>query len=72
VVAFVLEQRAAAGNDADFDVVAAGFTDGPDDEGAAITRAHANAGATWWLERFHPNRGSVEDARRRIVAGPAR
>jgi alkanesulfonate monooxygenase SsuD/methylene tetrahydromethanopterin reductase-like flavin-dependent oxidoreductase (luciferase family) len=72
VVAFVREQRVAAGNDAEFDVVAAGFTDGPDDEGAAITRAYAEAGATWWLERFHPSRGSVEDARRRIAAGPAR
>jgi alkanesulfonate monooxygenase SsuD/methylene tetrahydromethanopterin reductase-like flavin-dependent oxidoreductase (luciferase family) len=72
VVAFVGRERAAAGRDGMFDVVAAGLTDGPDAEGAALTRSYAEAGATWWLERFHPSRGSVEDARRRIVAGPAR
>jgi alkanesulfonate monooxygenase SsuD/methylene tetrahydromethanopterin reductase-like flavin-dependent oxidoreductase (luciferase family) len=72
LVAFVGEERAASGRDGSFDFVAAGFTDGPDDAGVATTAAYAEAGATWWLERFHPSRGSVEDARRRIVAGPAR
>jgi hypothetical protein len=72
VIAFVGEQRAAAGRDDPFDVVAAGMTDGPDRQSASTTRAYADAGATWWLERFHPSRGSVADARRRIAEGPAR
>jgi alkanesulfonate monooxygenase SsuD/methylene tetrahydromethanopterin reductase-like flavin-dependent oxidoreductase (luciferase family) len=72
VVGFVGRERAEAARDGPFDVVAAGLTDGPGAEGGALTQSYAEAGATWWLERFHPSRGSVEDARRRIVAGPAR
>ena len=69
VIAFIDEHRDAAGGR--YDVVAAGLTPGPDAEGAAITNAYAQAGATWWLERFHPSRGSVADAHRRIAMGPA-
>lgn len=70
VIAFIDEHR--GGRTDHFDVVAAGLTPGPGAEGAAITNAYAAAGATWWLERFHPSRGSVEDTRRRIALGPAR
>ncbi len=55
-----------------YDVVAAGFTSAPDAEGTVTTDAYAQAGATWWLERFHPQRGTVADAQRRIAMGPAR
>jgi len=72
VVAFVSRERAAAGREGGFDVVAAGLTTGPDAAGRGLTRSYAEAGATWWLERFHPDRGSVDDTRRRIVAGPPR
>ena len=70
VIAYIDEHRDAGREP--FDVVAAGLTPGPDAEGAAITNAYAQAGATWWLERFHPSRGSVTDAQRRIAMGPAR
>lgn len=71
---YISEQRAAASIDPvrTFDVAIGGLTRAADSEGAEITRSYADAGATWWLERFHPARGSLEDARRRIVAGPAR
>jgi alkanesulfonate monooxygenase SsuD/methylene tetrahydromethanopterin reductase-like flavin-dependent oxidoreductase (luciferase family) len=71
LVAFVGRERAAAGRHGAFDFVTAGLTDGPDAAGLATTQAYAEAGATWWLERFHPDRGSIADARRRIMAGPA-
>lgn len=70
VIAFIEDQRPPGAGP--FDVVAAGLTPGADAEGAAITHAYAEAGATWWLERFHPSRGSIDDTRRRIAAGPAR
>ena len=70
VIAFIDQHRdPALGR---YDVVAAGLTPGPDAEGAAIAHAYGEAGATWWLERFHPSRGSVGDAQRRIAMGPAR
>lgn len=71
---FIGDQRAGTGVPAarPFDVAIGGFTTAPDAEGAEITRRYADAGATWWLERFHPARGSVDDARRRIADGPAR
>ncbi len=74
VIAFIDAHRDAHrdGPSDRFDVVAAGLTPGPGAEGAAITNAYAEAGATWWLERFHPTRGSVADAQRRIAIGPAR
>jgi alkanesulfonate monooxygenase SsuD/methylene tetrahydromethanopterin reductase-like flavin-dependent oxidoreductase (luciferase family) len=70
VIAFIDEHREQ--RTSRFDVVAAGLTPGPDAEGAAITNAYAQAGATWWLERFHPSRGSIADTQRRIAFGPAR
>lgn len=74
ILAYVAEQRAAAGIEPErrFDAAIGGFTEAPDERGAEITGSYAEAGATWWMERFHPARGSVEDAHRRIAAGPAR
>ena len=74
ILSYIGEQRAAAGVDSGrhYDAAIAGFTNGPDPHGAELTASYAAAGATWWLERFHPARGSPEDALRRIQAGPAR
>ena len=74
VIAFIGAQRTAASVDPErpFDVVIGGSPGPGTRGGAAITAAYAEAGATWWIERFHPKRGSLEEARRRVAAGPAR
>jgi alkanesulfonate monooxygenase SsuD/methylene tetrahydromethanopterin reductase-like flavin-dependent oxidoreductase (luciferase family) len=74
IVTYIGELQAASGRDPGrrFDVAIGGLTESPDAQGAEITGAYAEAGATWWLERFHPAQRSPEDARRRIAAGPAR
>ena len=74
ILAYIGELQASAGRDAErrFDVAIGGITERPDAQGGEITGAYAEAGATWWLERFHPASRSPEDARRRIAAGPAR
>ena len=74
VLAYIDEQRAAATIDSGrpFDVVIGGVTEAADAEGSAITGAYAEAGATWWMERFHPATRSPDEARRRIAGGPAR
>lgn len=74
LLAFIAEERVAKSVDPapPFDAVIGGVTTAPDAEGAETTHSYADAGATWWMERFHPAQRSVEDARRRIAAGPAR
>jgi len=37
---------------------------------AALVREYGTAGVTWWLESLHGFRGSTEDLKRRIKAGP--
>ncbi len=55
-----------------FEVVVDGVTPGADREAAAaITRAYAAAGATWWIEADW-NDPSLEALRTRIEAGPPR
>ncbi len=55
-----------------FEVVVDGTTPGDDPAGAAsITRAHAEAGATWWIEAGWEDT-SLEALRARIDAGPPR
>ncbi len=49
-----------------------GETPGPGEDGAAIVRPWAEAGATWWLEMLHGWRGSTEDLFARVAAGPPR
>jgi probable F420-dependent oxidoreductase len=66
--------RSSAGIAADepFDYGIHGETPGPGDEGAAIVRPWADAGATWWLEMLHGYRGSTADLVARVEAGPPR
>ena len=55
-----------------YDVVVEGST--PADEpaaAAAIARAHADAGATWWIEADWAG-ASIDALRRRVAAGPPR
>ena len=71
----ITEERAAAGRPVAeaFDVLVHGVTAGDDPaRDAETTRALAEAGATWWTERINPSRGSIDDMRRRIAAGPPR
>ena len=74
ILAYIAEQRAAASIEPDrpFDVVVGGVTDAPDSKGTETTGAYAEAGTTWWMERFHPKTRSTDAARRRIAEGPAR
>ncbi|MGK8503120.1 LLM class flavin-dependent oxidoreductase [Nocardia asiatica] len=70
LLAAVTEYRVAAGH---FDVVITGRTPaGQPDAAAATVDAIAAAGATWWLEGFHPGPGQYEEALRRVTAGPPR
>jgi probable F420-dependent oxidoreductase len=72
-LAFVAEERERQGIEADrpFDVLAAGYTD---QAGSATARetvaAYEEAGATWWIERFHAGRGPLEWTRERVREGP--
>ena len=49
-----------------------GETPGPGQQGAAIVRPWAEAGATWWLESIHGWRGTTEELFARVAAGPPR
>jgi hypothetical protein len=53
--------------------VAAGYTalDKPD-TWRTIVESYVDAGATWWMERFHGDRGSLDHTRERLRAGPPR
>ncbi|MEU1993587.1 LLM class flavin-dependent oxidoreductase [Nocardia gamkensis] len=56
-----------------FDVVITGRTPADRPEAACATvEAIAAAGATWWLEGFHPGPGEYAQALRRVTAGPPR
>jgi alkanesulfonate monooxygenase SsuD/methylene tetrahydromethanopterin reductase-like flavin-dependent oxidoreductase (luciferase family) len=71
LVAFVAERRDAGSAGDPFDVVIGGYTPADDREQAAATvAAYAHAGATWWMERVHWNRGTVAENIARIEAGP--
>jgi len=52
-----------------FDVAVYGYSNAGD---TSVTDAYAAAGATWWLEYVHDRRGTVEEMRQRIEAGPER
>lgn len=75
VTAFVARHRVV---DAPFDVAVPGETDPGDPAAGDEVRAHAAAGATWWVEAVHPWRFGYEDggawpAREmaaRVAAGP--
>jgi len=75
VTAWLTAKRAVATADAaarPFEVVIDGVTPASDPAGAAsITRAHAEAGATWWIEADWEHT-DLEALRARIAAGPPR
>jgi hypothetical protein len=56
---------------APFDVVVHGVTSGAPNDTNRVVAAHA-AGATWWLERLHGERGSFEQMQERERQGPPR
>jgi alkanesulfonate monooxygenase SsuD/methylene tetrahydromethanopterin reductase-like flavin-dependent oxidoreductase (luciferase family) len=72
VLAYVHRERPVEMREQPFDVVVEGTTP-PDDPvtGATVARAHADAGATWWIEADWAN-DSVDAMRARIAAGPPR
>jgi hypothetical protein len=36
----------------------------------ALVREYVDAGASWWVERFHAGRGSLDDTLTRLMSGP--
>lgn len=70
LVAYVRQQREAAGLSGPFDILADGHTTGTDRaQDAATVRPFAEAGATWWQEAFAWDH-SLEQVRQRIRLGP--
>lgn len=65
IARYVTDHRTVGG---EFDLAVAGMTNGPSDIRAVAESS--DAGATWWLERLKPQRGSVAEMRFRIRAGP--
>jgi len=55
---------ATIGRSDDYDVVVLG------DRGRGDPAAYGQAGATWWLESLHDERGSIDDALELVSAGP--
>lgn len=54
-----------------FDVVASGATPTKDrGKAAEIVAPFEDAGATWWLEWLHDQRGTFEEILKRVIAGP--
>ena len=75
VVAFIDAERRRQGIAADrpYDVLAGGDTPASDPRAArAIVQPYVKAGATWWIERFHGDRGPLSHTRERLRAGPPR
>jgi hypothetical protein len=57
--------------DEQFDIIHLGLTPGVDPmEDAKIVAPYANLGVTWWLENINPQRGSINEMRKRIQNGP--
>jgi hypothetical protein len=70
VLAYVRRERPVDLREQPFDVVVEGST--PTDDpaaAAALARAHADAGATWWIEADWTSE-SIDAMRARIAAGP--
>jgi alkanesulfonate monooxygenase SsuD/methylene tetrahydromethanopterin reductase-like flavin-dependent oxidoreductase (luciferase family) len=55
-----------------FDVVMEGTTPPDPAQGASIAEPYAQVGLTWWVERIGWWRGSVDEMRVRVAAGPPR
>jgi alkanesulfonate monooxygenase SsuD/methylene tetrahydromethanopterin reductase-like flavin-dependent oxidoreductase (luciferase family) len=74
-LAFVAGERERQGVHpaAPFDVATAGYTPAGDPAaGREVVEAYAEAGATWWIERFLPDRAPIAFTRERIAEGPPR
>jgi alkanesulfonate monooxygenase SsuD/methylene tetrahydromethanopterin reductase-like flavin-dependent oxidoreductase (luciferase family) len=72
IVAWIARERAAAGLAGTFDIVVDGTTPADDKAAAAaIARAHADAGATWWIEADWAHT-SAAALGARVDAGPPR
>jgi alkanesulfonate monooxygenase SsuD/methylene tetrahydromethanopterin reductase-like flavin-dependent oxidoreductase (luciferase family) len=66
---FVLGHRTNSSDP--FDVVASGATPAADtDEAAEVVGSFQDVGATWWLEWLDDQRGSFEQMKERVRAGP--
>jgi hypothetical protein len=74
VVAFVDAERERQGiaTDGPYDVLAGGDTPSDPRAARAVVEPFAEAGATWWIERFHHSRGPLDTTRERLRAGPPR
>jgi hypothetical protein len=54
-----------------FEIVHLGITPGKDlQEDEHIVAAYADLGVTWWLENINPQRGTLDQMRKRIRRGP--
>ncbi len=72
VVGYLRRERPSDLRGTPYDVVVEGTTPADDPVAAApLARAHADAGATWWIEADW-NNASVDAMRTRIAAGPPR
>jgi alkanesulfonate monooxygenase SsuD/methylene tetrahydromethanopterin reductase-like flavin-dependent oxidoreductase (luciferase family) len=72
VTAWIRRERPAAPATEPFEIVVDGTTPADDPvAAAAIARAHADAGATWWFEADWST-STIKAMRRRIEAGPPR
>jgi alkanesulfonate monooxygenase SsuD/methylene tetrahydromethanopterin reductase-like flavin-dependent oxidoreductase (luciferase family) len=74
VLAFISAEKVRQGIDVarPYDVVAAGYTPLQESRGREIVESYVEVGATWWVERFHNDRGRLDDTRARLGAGPPR
>jgi alkanesulfonate monooxygenase SsuD/methylene tetrahydromethanopterin reductase-like flavin-dependent oxidoreductase (luciferase family) len=75
VVAFIAAEKERQGiaDERPYDVVAAGYTPmGASNSWRPIVESYVDAGATWWIERFHADRGPLDHTRERLRAGPPR
>jgi hypothetical protein len=75
ILSFIAAEKERQGieDDGPYDVVTAGYTSLAQPETwGSIVRPYVEAGATWWIERFHADRGPLDDTRERLRAGPPR
>jgi alkanesulfonate monooxygenase SsuD/methylene tetrahydromethanopterin reductase-like flavin-dependent oxidoreductase (luciferase family) len=67
VVSYVAAEREALGRGDEFDVIVEAQSDGPAPD---LVAAYEEVGLTWWIEKLGWFRGSVDEVRARIEAGP--
>jgi hypothetical protein len=71
IVTYTLSQRNPSADP--LDVIIEGRTDAADSSSEARRIAeYEDVGLTWWIEKLGWFRGSVDDMRQRIQAGPPR